>query len=1203
MTPSSKATSHSSQDMIWLLLWYLLFGLLHELAHLAAALSLGLGGGSELTSDHRHLAQFIWKALLGRACEIPGLTEASEWEYLVVKHAGWIVSLLLAVGLKVRALCSSENRKSFAFSFICQAAAVTALEALSTDLVGFRITSYKKTFLFCGNFGVILLDPAWTTTAGDYGKTALDLLEKMIQVTMMRGAQTGGVVTWVYDKRTNSQRAIRSRVVNKKRTDLSQEIRRLLNKDLVRSGGKIDPSVKLMLGHTRFATTSKATMDGTHPHQWSPPRPRRVYPQDERTVMLSKAPKPEVRMESNFITHNGDLDFFKLSGELYDLETIQKWLIKATGNPMPATVDSAAIAGLVDLIRCAGSFALSIRYSYVVLGADKLSMRDDAELPLYTDYERLEKYFEAGLREFCIEQKTCLTFIKADKKKRFLLSKHIRSKIRRSFDLANSAFSEFDMREEKSTDDLLGVEDQAKEEGEMNLITFVRYTVDAFFDNALFTTTKLFLANAVGSFGLMVTSSMDAHRQVCIAARGQPMSIAFHPEKALICYGSELAAVRAGMSYGIPGGKTFEIESPKDGSKLDIPERTCRLDLDDLGGEVVLVDFSGKNQDGSFKASIQTHQESKAAGSKLETRVLPLEGNEFLFPLRADQPSDPVLDDILSIPKTLEHIQGKWKEGGLNRLTAWTLGRCVRKRLKQRLEGKVAAHSGTVDILVTGCEVSLWLAEQFCSDLHAAFPKLFVKAVSSNKLLGVFGQELAVPSIGFPITDKSPDLRDSIVIIVSHSGGTFAPLAVSNLLQSVTENIFVVSSEWDTQIGKQLMKMDDHGIFSSRVFSTDIGVRPAEPCSLSVVATHQLLTQIMEYISLVILSDRKFRDLSGAVITKKDLEILERCNQDNILALERIVGVDSDGNLRQSLAQQELKEAGDLWADHVLENARAYIMSFFYVVITVTIGYPIITGLVIAGGVDTDWVFYLSRFIDSLIYFFLPQINIIIIRLIQKRNLRHRMVGRTVVIGDIPWVAQSAEAFLSKLFARSYSIAGVNVHSGNPTDHLVHRMTHRVTRGTLLVAGRPDGRLTALTSAECSVTLSVNQASSIQSYGGTCESITVGHNPYSLQLTKKDIFLGTTRPKFMCEAFLDVLDTDTTRKQDALRNKLRVNGANLKYRSFITRICDRIKGLFGRVFDSNFTVSDDGSASDIARFKSNRSSHSLKGAYLGMMKF
>ena len=110
-------------------------------------------------------------------------------------------------------------------------------------------------------------------------------------------------------------------------------------------------------------------------------------------------------------------------------------------------------------------------------------------------------------------------------------------------------------------------------------------------------------------------------------------------------------------------------------------------------------------------------------------------------------------------------------------------------------------------------------------------------------------------------------------------------------------------------------------------------------------------------------------------------------------------------------------------------------------------------------------------------------------------------------------VAQSAEAFLSKIFARSYSIAGLNVLSGNPSDHLVHRHTHRVVRGSLLVCGRPDGRLTALTSAECAVNLSVNQASSIQSLGGTCESITIGHNPSKLGLTKMNIALPTYRPK------------------------------------------------------------------------------------------
>ena len=39
----------------------------------------------------------------------------------------------------------------------------------------------------------------------------------------------------------------------------------------------------------------------------------------------------------------------------------------------------------------------------------------------------------------------------------------------------------------------------------------------------------------------------------------------------------------------------------------------------------------------------------------------------------------------------------------------------------------------------------------------------------------------------------------------------------------------------------------------SRVFSTGIGVRPAEPCSISVAATHQLLTQILQNLALAVI--------------------------------------------------------------------------------------------------------------------------------------------------------------------------------------------------------------------------------------------------------------------------------------------------------------------------------------------------------------
>jgi len=523
--------------------------------------------------------------------------------------------------------------------------------------------------------------------------------------------------------------------------------------------------------------------------------------------------------------------------------------------------------------------------------------------------------------------------------------------------------------------------------------------------------------------------------------------------------------------------------------------------------------------------------------SSLIKRLVTLENNEFIKPL-LDDCDDPVLGDIQDIPKICHNIQEDWKDVGLNRMSSWHLMQCIKRRLKGKVNGSIENHAGQIDILVTGCEVSLWLAEQFVADLQKCFPKLYVKAVSSNKLLGLFGQELSMPTIGFPYSQKGMDLKDPIVLIISHSGGTFAPLACSNLLQSFSSSIFAVCSEWDTQVGKQLRSIYSGGLdlLTSRIFSTEVGVRPAEPCSISVVATHQLLTNIFEHICMTILSDPNFRYVTGSVINERDLQTLERLNADNIKALERIVGVDRKGTkLHDTLLHKEaeLRAAGDIWSEHILENAKAYIMTIIYIVVTVTIGYPLISGIADAAGLRDERYYYITRFFDSLIYIWLPQINVMILRIFQGRNKRHRMVGRTVVIGDpCPWVAQSAEAFLSKIFACSYSIAGLNVLSGNPADHLVHRHTHRVVRGSLLVCGRPDGRLTALTTLESSTCLAVNQASSIQSIGGTCESITIGHNKSKLPLSAKAIFLESFRPQFLCERLLAESEGVKTKSSD-----------------------------------------------------------------------
>ena len=103
-------------------------------------------------------------------------------------------------------------------------------------------------------------------------------------------------------------------------------------------------------------------------------------------------------------------------------------------------------------------------------------------------------------------------------------------------------------------------------------------------------------------------------------------------------------------------------------------------------------------------------------------------------------------------------------------------------------------------------------------------------------------------------------------------------------LDNLSTRFFLVLSIRDTQVGKQLRTMYSDDLLSSRIFSTGVGVRPAEPCSISPVATHQLLTNIFEHISVTIISDPASFKASGAIITERDLQILERLNLENIKA-------------------------------------------------------------------------------------------------------------------------------------------------------------------------------------------------------------------------------------------------------------------------------------------------------------------------------
>ena len=668
---------------------------------------------------------------------------------------------------------------------------------------------------------------------------------------------------------------------------------------------------------------------------------------------------------------------------------------------------------------------------------------------------------------------------------------------------------------------ILGLGDSEKG----HVFPFIEEAVAAFFDQDLLQAVRMFLMNAKGSFGLCVNSSLDAHRQIVVAARGQTISVAAYPSAGLVLWGSEQAACKAAINL----------------LGEDSAAGAVRIDLDDLGGEVCLLDWGEGTASivpGSTElkttavlggAATLTLAQEQLDAKPFEKRLVELTGNDLVLPLPAAV-KDAVGADIRDIPRALRDITEAMD--GENAMPTYCLGKELMKRIRAYDKG---THDGSVDVLLTGCEVSLWLGEQFASDLHLLFPKLNIQTVSSNKLLGLQGQDFASPQVGHQYHEESWDLQDTIAIVISHSGGTFGPLAVSNLLQGFTKNLFVITSEWDTQIGKQLRQLSvpNSWEFKASIFSTNIGMRPAEPCTVSVAATHHLLTELLLYLMKKV----QFEGCEGMVggsYSYEDTHIMEHTHASNVAALEEIVGVTAAGERVATATERKLRELGARWSQHVLEGVYSWILVFCYILATVISGYPLLSGIAVTIEPDVSRSFqqcgglgqrpallvgiaYACAVVDALIYVFSPQWCCLLLRLVQGRPLLHRMTGRSVVIGDVPWVAQSVEAYLSKLFACSYSAAGLTVYSGNPNDHLVHRLTHRVVRGGLLCVGRPDGRLMALTTAENSVCLSTSQASSIQSIGSTLESITVGHTPAKMGLSADAVFLKGQRKDFYCE--------------------------------------------------------------------------------------
>ena len=61
-----------------------------------------------------------------------------------------------------------------------------------------------------------------------------------------------------------------------------------------------------------------------------------------------------------------------------------------------------------------------------------------------------------------------------------------------------------------------------------------------------------------------------------------------------------------------------------------------------------------------------------------------------------------------------------------------------------------------------------------------------------------------------------------------------------------------------------------------------------------------------------------------------------------------------------------------------------------------------------------------AHFVDALIFVWLPQICITIIRIFQRRNLRHRMVARTVVVADVCPVSSIILFLIPQIYSETF---------------------------------------------------------------------------------------------------------------------------------------------------------------------------------------
>lgn len=933
-------------------------------------------------------------------------------------------------------------------------AIVSSLSDLAAAVMG------EASCFHCGNFGFL---GQRLPSDGDELLPArvVEIFNTMGSETEIRGEQAGGGLIFARD-RDNRVVFVGEKVVNQKRRNLTRSLEAAFapaRQRAKRAGTQALDEAVTGVWHYRYATSSLPAILETHWHEWMPARVSDVWRVEQGKWLC------EPKTVNHRITHNGDFDAWMLFGNFVENAHLGLWLERVLHTPNATLGDSPKIAGMMDLLITQGMWDASLRLAYQLAVAESIEEAFGGQKPAKAALNTAPA--ESELRDWAaaVEQ----VFLNHQEA---LLLPYANSML----ELSKKHLAQFEQ-------DVLQALRQNRSIGQWTApkqTAFVKTALHVFFHNNLYQATKLLMSRAKGSFGLVAASTLNQGSLV-LSAWGQPIATGFNVQDNYMVYASEPAAVDAVLSH---------------------VSRSYRLDLDQMAGEIAWV--------GVNHITVYTMREDRELlGSELEQRWIPLQGNPYILPPAVNAP-DPVKQDIQDIPKVLKAIEASWSDPtSFNRQTADYLAELLIEKAKlwdqkQRATINIkldrTAYEPSLDLLITGVESSLWLGEQFAQDLTTFFPALSVRTLSSNQVLRQLQANLSELQLG----------KTSIVLAISQSGQTFPTLQATHALEDLRRQgkigeLFILTGELCSLMGTALAQYYyQESSFTRRILTNGSGRRTAEPITVAGAAAQSTLTELLLY-----LADRLRKHFPaqqgpfGMTLTVADLLTLERMQDDFLKqSVVAILGMTTNGETIRSLEHRHLIRSARKWALHITETPLVWGIHALYILITVGFRTPLLQtifhGIVALAHLPAP-VLLLSPFVrlaDILIYIFGPWLWALGLRYFQKRPLLARLGKRTLVIGDLPWVHQLLESYVSKLFSLSYSIASLEVHSADPRDHMLHHFGHRVVRGTLVFLGVPDGRRSSVQrDDERAVIMTGKQANGVRNINAGAEIIALGHNP------------------------------------------------------------------------------------------------------------